>query len=54
MRLYKKKITRTKAQLEINLATVTKDNNNSFCKYTSNKRRAKDNLHPLLDAGGKQ
>jgi len=52
VRLYKKKINRAKSQLEINLATVIKNNNNSFYKYISNKRRAKENFHPLLDVGG--
>ncbi|KAK4811280.1 hypothetical protein QYF61_023332 [Mycteria americana] len=48
----REKIRRAKAQLEINLATAVKDNKKSFYKYISNKRRAKGNLHPLLDAGG--
>ena len=34
------------------LATAGKDNKNCFSKCISNKRRAKENLHPLLDAGG--
>ncbi|KAK4822047.1 hypothetical protein QYF61_008856 [Mycteria americana] len=46
------KIRRAKAQLELNLATAVKDNKKYFYKYFSNKRRAEENLHPLLDAGG--
>ena len=52
MRLCTEKIRRAKAQLELNLATAVKDNKKCFYKYISNKRRAKENLHPLLDAGG--
>ncbi|GAB0179390.1 mitochondrial enolase superfamily member 1 [Grus japonensis] len=50
MRLCREKIRRAKAQLELNLATAVKDNK----KCISNKRRTKDNLHPLLqeDARG--
>ena len=54
VRLCREKIRRAKAQLELNLATALKDNKRCFFKYISNKRRAKENLHPLLDAGGKQ
>ena len=52
MRLCSKKIRRAKAQLELNMVTAEKDNKKCFCKYISNKRRAKENLHPLLDVGG--
>ncbi|KAK4832789.1 hypothetical protein QYF61_025657 [Mycteria americana] len=52
MRLCREKSRRSKAQLELNLATAIKDNKKCFYKYISNKRRAKENLHPLLDAGG--
>ena len=52
MRLCREKSRRAKAQLQLNLATAVKDNKNEFYKYMSNKRRAKENLHPLLDAGG--
>lgn len=38
--------------LELNVATAVKDNKKCFYKYVSNKRRAKENLHPLLDVGG--
>ncbi|KAK4828638.1 hypothetical protein QYF61_000286 [Mycteria americana] len=50
-RLCREKITRAKAELEINLATAVKDNKKYF-KYISSKRRAKENLWPLLDRGG--
>ncbi|KAK4824299.1 LOW QUALITY PROTEIN: hypothetical protein QYF61_013044 [Mycteria americana] len=52
MGLCRKKIRRAKTQLELNLATAVKDNKKCFYKYISNKRRAKENLHPLRDAGG--
>ncbi|KAK4827767.1 hypothetical protein QYF61_021512 [Mycteria americana] len=52
MRLCRDKIRRAKAQLEFNMLTAIKDNKKCFCKYISNKKRAKENLHPLLDAGG--
>ncbi|KAK4831483.1 LOW QUALITY PROTEIN: hypothetical protein QYF61_017984 [Mycteria americana] len=52
VRLCREKIRRAKAQLEFNLATAVKGNKKCFYKYISNKRRAKENLHPLLDAGG--
>jgi len=52
VRLCRKKIRRSKAHLELSLATAVKDNKKCFCKYISNKRRVKENLHPLRDAGG--
>ncbi|GAB0180778.1 hypothetical protein GRJ2_000543100 [Grus japonensis] len=52
LRLCREKIRKTKAQLELNLATAIKENKKCFYKYISNKRRAKENLHPLLDVGG--
>ncbi|KAK4826152.1 hypothetical protein QYF61_005725 [Mycteria americana] len=52
VRLCREKIRRAKAQLELNLATAIKNNKKCFYKYISNKRRAKANLHPLLDVGG--
>ncbi|KAK4829737.1 hypothetical protein QYF61_006446 [Mycteria americana] len=51
-RLCREKIRRAKAELELNLAAAVKDNKNHFFKYISNKRRAKENLQPLLDVGG--
>ncbi|KAK4832989.1 hypothetical protein QYF61_027013 [Mycteria americana] len=52
VRLCTEKIRRAKAQLELNLATAIKDNKIHFYKSISNKRRAKENPHPLLDVGG--
>ncbi|KAK4820612.1 LOW QUALITY PROTEIN: hypothetical protein QYF61_001918 [Mycteria americana] len=51
-RLCREKIRRAKAELELNLATAVKDNKKYFFKYISSKRRAKENLQPLLDWGG--
>ncbi|KAK4815404.1 LOW QUALITY PROTEIN: hypothetical protein QYF61_001392 [Mycteria americana] len=45
-RLYREKIRRAKAELELNLAAA------HFFKYISSKRRAKENLQPLVDGGG--
>ncbi|PKU43820.1 rna-directed dna polymerase from mobile element jockey-like [Limosa lapponica baueri] len=42
-----------KAQLKLNLALDVKNKDKSFYKYISNKRRTRENLHPLLDVGGK-
>ena len=52
MKLYKEKIRKGKAQLELNLATKLKDNNKYFYKCINSKRRARENLHPLLDTKG--
>ncbi|KAK4830698.1 LOW QUALITY PROTEIN: hypothetical protein QYF61_012867 [Mycteria americana] len=52
VRLCREKIRRAKAQLDLNLATAIKDNKKCFYNYISNKRRTKENLHPLLDVGG--
>ena len=46
------KIRKAKAQLELSLATKVKGNNKYFCKYINSKRRARENLHPLLDTKG--
>jgi len=43
---------KAKAQLELRLATVVRDNKKYFYKYINNKKRAKESLHPLLGAGG--
>ena len=43
---------RAKAQLELSLATAINDNKKYFYKYIGSKRRVKEDLHPLLDAGG--
>ena len=47
-----RKIRQAKDQLELNLASKVKDNNIYFYKYINSKRRARENLHPLLDAEG--
>ncbi|KAK4828700.1 LOW QUALITY PROTEIN: hypothetical protein QYF61_000538 [Mycteria americana] len=52
VRLCREKIRRAKTQLEVNLATAIKDNKKYFFKYISSKRRAKENLQPLVDGGG--
>ncbi|KAK4831113.1 hypothetical protein QYF61_015416 [Mycteria americana] len=51
-RLCRKKIRKAKAELELNLAAPVKDNKKHFFKYISSKRRAKENLQPLVDGGG--
>ncbi|KAK4815791.1 hypothetical protein QYF61_007231 [Mycteria americana] len=50
-RLCREKIRRVKAELELNLATAI-NNKKYFFKYISSKRRAKENLQPLLDERG--
>ncbi|KAF1522501.1 putative RNA-directed DNA polymerase from transposon X-element, partial [Eudyptula albosignata] len=52
VRSCREEMRKAKAQLEHNLAAVVKDNKKSFYKYINDKKRAKENLHPLLDAGG--
>ncbi|KAK4810275.1 LOW QUALITY PROTEIN: hypothetical protein QYF61_015305 [Mycteria americana] len=47
----REKIRKAKAQLEIKLATVTRDNKKCY-KYLNNKKMAKENLPPFLDVGG--
>ncbi|KAK4810546.1 LOW QUALITY PROTEIN: hypothetical protein QYF61_004509, partial [Mycteria americana] len=51
-RLCREKIRRAKAKLELNLAAAVKDNKKYFFKYISSRRRAKENLQPLVDGGG--
>lgn len=48
----RRRIREAKSQLELNLATSVKDNKKYFYKYITGKRRGKDTLHTLLDAGG--
>ncbi|KAK4810836.1 hypothetical protein QYF61_008808 [Mycteria americana] len=48
----REKIRRAKAKLELSLAAAIKDNKKHFFKYISSKRRAKENLQPLVDGGG--
>ncbi|KAK4828141.1 hypothetical protein QYF61_023939 [Mycteria americana] len=50
-RLCREKIRKAKAELELNLATAVKDNKKYFFKYINSKRRAKENLQPLLGEG---
>ena len=45
-------IWRSKVQLEINLPSAVKNNKKCFYKYVSSKRKTRESLHPLLDAGG--
>ena len=52
VKLCREKIRKAKAQLELSLATKVKGNNKYFYKYINSKRRARENLHPLLDAEG--
>jgi len=52
VRMCREKIGKVKAQLEFNLAVGVKGNNKLFYKYINSKKRAKENLHPLLDAEG--
>ena len=52
VRLCREEIRKAKAQLELRLATVVRDNKKCFYKYISNKKRAKQSLHPLLDVRG--
>ena len=46
VRLCNEKMRSDKAQLELNLATVIKDNKKCFYKHISNKRKAKENFPP--------
>jgi len=48
----REEIRKAKAQLELRMATVVRDNKKCLYKYISNKKRAKENLHTLLDAKG--
>jgi len=52
VRLCREEIRKAKAQLELRLATVVRDNKKSFCKYIYNEKRAKENPHALLNARG--
>ena len=52
MKLSREKIGKARAQIEQNLATKVKDNSKYFYKYINSKRRARENLHPLLHAEG--
>ena len=51
VRSRREEIRKAKAQLELRLATVVRDNKKCFYKYINNKR-ASESLHPLLDVRG--
>ena len=52
VRSCREKIRKAKLQLELNLATIERDNKSCFYKYiNNNKKRAKEKLHSFLDAG---
>jgi len=53
VRSCREEIRKAKAQLELRLATVLRDNKNFFYRYINNNKRAKESLHPLRDAEGK-
>ena len=52
VRICQEKIRKSKAQLDLNLALGVEENKKCFYKYINSKRRAKENLHPLLDVAG--
>jgi len=52
VRSCREELRKAKAQLELRLATVVRHNKKCFYKYIGNKKRAKENLHPLLDVRG--
>lgn len=52
VRLCMQKIRRAKDRLELCLPTAVKGNKQCFSKDISKKRRAKENLHPLMNVGG--
>lgn len=46
----RKNLRKAKAQLQLNLATAMRGKKNGFYRYINNKRKAKENVHPLFDA----
>jgi len=52
IRSCREEIRKAKDQLDLRLATVVRDNKKCFYKRINNKKRTKDNLHPLLDPRG--
>jgi len=52
VRSCREEIRKGKAQLELRLATVVRDNKKWFYNYISNKKRAKESLRHLLDTRG--
>ena len=51
IRSCREEIRKAKARLELRLAAVVRDNRKCSYKDTNNKKRANENVHPLLDAG---
>ena len=52
VKLCREKIRKAKAQLELSFATKAKENSKCFYKHINSKRKARENLHPLLDTEG--
>ena len=52
VRMCREKIRKAKAQLELNLATGAKKDQEILYKHISSKRRTKENLYSLLDEAG--
>jgi len=52
IRSCREEIRKAKVQLELRLATAVRNNKKCFYKRINNKKRAKENLHPLSDAEG--
>ncbi|KAM9590717.1 uncharacterized protein ACIBXB_005842 isoform 1-T1 [Morphnus guianensis] len=52
VRSYREKIRKAKAQLELNLATIVRDNKKCFYKYVNSKKNPKENIFPLMDTEG--
>ena len=52
VKLCREKKRKAKAQLELSLATRAKENRKCFYKHINSKRKARENVHPLLDAEG--
>ena len=48
-KVYRRKIRKAKAQQELHLDSIVKDNKKCFYKYINSKRKAKENLPPLSD-----
>ncbi|KAM9591187.1 uncharacterized protein ACIBXB_006083 isoform 1-T2 [Morphnus guianensis] len=52
VRSYREEIRKAKAQLELNLATIVRDNKKCFYKYVNSKKNPKENIYPLMDTEG--
>lgn len=46
------KLGKLKSQVELNVVMHVKDNKKGFCKYTGDKRKARENMGPLLNETG--